>query len=44
MASGKFKLPKRREVAETQWTVVFIDVTETPIEKPKKSSGADLTP
>ena len=40
MTSGKFNLPKRREVAETEWTVVLVDVTETPIEKPKKSSGA----
>ena len=36
--SGKFSLPKRREVAETEWTVVLVDVTETPIERPKKSS------
>lgn len=40
MTSGKFSLPKRREVEETEWTVVLVDVTETPIEKPKKSSGA----
>ncbi len=38
MASGKFSLPKRRDVAETEWTVVLVDVTETPIERPKKSS------
>ena len=37
--SGKFSLPKRREVEEAEWTVVLVDVTETPIEKPKKSSG-----
>ena len=36
ISSGKFSLPKRREVEETQWTVIFVDVTETPIEKPKK--------
>ena len=41
IASGKFSLPKRREVAETEWTVVLVDVTETPIERPKKSS--DIT-
>lgn len=40
MASGKFSLPKRREVEETQWTVVLVDVTETPIERPKKSRNA----
>ena len=37
IASGKFSLPKRREVEETEWTVVLVDVTETPIEKPKKT-------
>lgn len=40
IVSGKFSLPKRREVEETEWTVVLVDVTETPIEKPKKRSGA----
>ena len=39
MTSGEFSLPKWREVAETEWTVVLVDVTETPIERPKKSSG-----
>ena len=38
LASGKFSLPKRREVEETEWTVVLVDATETPIEKPKKRS------
>ena len=42
IASGKFSLPKRREVEETQWTVVLVDVTETPIEKPKKRKSATL--
>lgn len=40
VSSGKFSLPKRREVEETQWTVVLIDVTETPVERPKKSKNA----
>ncbi len=40
IGSGKFSLPKRREVTETEWTVVLVDVTETPIERPKKSSAA----
>ena len=39
IGSGKFSLPKRREVQETQWTVVLVDVTETPIERPKKNSA-----
>ena len=42
IASGKFSLPKRREVEEIEWTVVLIDVTETPIEKPKKRSDVTL--
>ena len=40
--SDKFSLPKRREVAETEWTVVLVDVTETPIERPKKSSETTI--
>lgn len=50
MASGKFNLPKRREVAETEWTVVLVDVTETSTERPKKNKvpqaqrqGNDIT-
>ncbi len=42
MASGKFSLPKRRDVTETEWTVMLGDVTETPIERPKQSSGTTL--
>lgn len=38
--SGAFSLPKHRAVAETDWTVVLVDATETPIERPKKNSGA----
>lgn len=38
--SGRFGLPKRREVADTDWTVVLVDATETRIERPKKNSGA----
>jgi len=40
MSSGRFSLPERREVEEVPWTIVLIDVTETPIEKPKKSRSA----
>ena len=50
ITSGKVSLPKRREVAETEWTVVLVDVTETPIERPQKSKvpqaqrqGSDIT-
>ena len=42
ITSGKFSLPKRREVEENEWTVVLVDVTETPIEKPKKSSDVTI--
>ncbi len=38
--SKVFSLPKRREVTESDWTVVLIDATETPIERPKKSRNA----
>lgn len=37
--SGAFSLPKRREVADPNWTVVLVDATETPVERPKKNSG-----
>jgi len=40
IGSDKFSLPKRRDVTETEWTVVLVDVTETPVERPKKSSAA----
>ena len=35
--SGKFNLPSRREVQETDWVVVLVDATESPIERPKKT-------
>lgn len=42
--SKKFRLPGRKSVAasERQLDVVLIDATETPIERPQKSSG-DIT-
>lgn len=42
IASGKFNLPKRREVEETDWVVVLVDATESPIERPKKSKNATI--
>lgn len=41
-ASGRFALPKRQELqaAEHELVVVVVDSTETPIERPKKSSAA----
>lgn len=40
-ASGRFSLPKKQALgaADHEWVVVLIDSTETPIERPKKSSG-----
>lgn len=35
--SKVFSLPKRREVTESDWTVVLVDATETPVERPKKT-------
>lgn len=40
IGSGAFSLPKRREVAESDWTVVLVDATETPVERPKKNNDA----
>lgn len=39
--SGRFALPKRRvsQAAEHELVVVVVDSTETPIERPKKSSA-----
>lgn len=41
VASGKFSLPKKRELTnDHELVVVIVDSTETPIERPKKSSSA----
>ena len=40
--SDKFSLPKRREVSESEWTVVLVDATETPIERPKKNKSTTI--
>lgn len=38
-ASGRLSLPRKQALeAEQEWLVVVIDSTETPIERPKKSS------
>lgn len=39
IGSGAFSLPKCREVAEADWTVVLLDATETPVEQPKKPAA-----
>jgi hypothetical protein len=40
MASGQFRLPGKKQLYQnaTCWEVVAIDVTERPIERPKKNS------
>ena len=40
--SGKFNLPKRKELAlnENQIEVILVDATETPIERPKKNKNS----
>lgn len=42
--SGVFRLPGKRQLiqSEQQWDVVVIDVSETPIERPKKNSGVTI--
>ena len=39
--SGAFALPGRRKVGgvESHWQVLVVDVTESPVERPKKSSA-----
>lgn len=39
--SGRFRLPGKRQLqqAETSWEVVVIDVSEVPIERPKKTAS-----
>jgi len=41
MESGKFRLPGKKALqqSETEITVVLVDATEQPIERPKKNSG-----
>ena len=40
--SGLFSLPKKPQssTGEVDWDVIVVDVTETPIERPKKSSAS----
>jgi hypothetical protein len=40
--SGKFSLPGKKALrtAGVEYSVVLVDATETPIERPKKNSGA----
>jgi Helix-turn-helix of DDE superfamily endonuclease len=40
MKSGKFRLPGKKQLYQNawQWSVLVVDVTESPIERPKKNS------
>lgn len=40
MESGEFRLPGKKQVYQNadDWTVLVVDVAETPIERPKKNS------
>lgn len=42
MKSGKFRVPGKKQLYQNayQWDVVVVDVTESPIERPKKNSAA----
>ncbi len=42
MGSGKFRLPGKKQLYQNAyiWDVVAVDVTESPIERPKKNSEA----
>lgn len=41
MTSGQFRLPGKKQLYQNaaSWEVVVVDVTERPIERPKKNSG-----
>lgn len=40
MGSGKFRLPGKKQLYQNAytWSVLVVDVTESPIERPKKNS------
>lgn len=42
MNSGRFRLPGKKQLYQnaSSWSVVAVDVTESPIERPKKNSEA----
>jgi len=39
IVSGRFALPGTKGIREDVYDIVAVDVAETPIERPKKSSG-----
>lgn len=44
MASGAFRLPGKKALlaSDVSYEVVLVDATETPVERPKKNSGAAI--
>jgi Helix-turn-helix of DDE superfamily endonuclease len=44
MDSGKFRLPGKKQLYQQadNWQVIVVDVTESPIERPKKSRGLTI--
>ena len=44
MNSGKFRLPGKKQLYQhaSTWSVVAVDVTESPIERPQKNSEATI--
>lgn len=41
MRSGRFRLPGKKALrpSQTQYTVIVLDATESPVERPQKNSG-----
>jgi hypothetical protein len=44
MDSGKFRLPGKKQLYQNayNWDVIVVDVTESPIERPKKNSALTI--
>ena len=44
MDSGKFRLPGKKQLYQQadNWQVIVVDVTESPIERPKKADAIAL--
>ena len=45
MDSGKFRLPGKKQLYQNayNWDVIVVDVTETPIERPKKNYSSKVS-
>jgi len=41
LESNAFRLPGKKELTKSpvRWSIVLVDVAESPIERPKKNSG-----